>query len=112
MAKILGYMATWTTYGTWLEGEEKGYVKKGQALEGNKKLREEGKRNQKHVTVRLTKRQRKLVSDAILAGAAKTGEKVLAIAVFSNHVHVVVGYSGRPIKECSIFYVTQEGLFY
>jgi len=29
MAKTLGYMITWTTYGTWLQGGEKGFVKNG-----------------------------------------------------------------------------------
>ena len=29
MAKTLGYMITWTTYGTWLQGDERGYVKDG-----------------------------------------------------------------------------------
>jgi len=28
-------MVTWTTYGTWLEGEKKGYVKKGRVMAGN-----------------------------------------------------------------------------
>ncbi len=25
MGKVIGYMVTWTTYGTWLQGEEKGF---------------------------------------------------------------------------------------
>jgi hypothetical protein len=25
---MIGFMATWTTYGTWLQGDKKGYVKK------------------------------------------------------------------------------------
>ncbi len=29
MAKTLGYMVTLTTYGTWLQGNEKGFVKDG-----------------------------------------------------------------------------------
>jgi REP element-mobilizing transposase RayT len=95
--KTLGYMVTWTTYGTWLEGEKKGYVKKGQILEGNETLREKSKRNQKDATVRLSKKQRSVVSEAILAGAARTGENVFAIAVLSNHVHIVVHYNGKPI---------------
>jgi len=38
MSKTLGYMLTWTTYGTWLQGDERGYVKDGQVLRGDKKL--------------------------------------------------------------------------
>jgi hypothetical protein len=29
MSKIIGYMVTWTTYGSWLPGDERGYVKDG-----------------------------------------------------------------------------------
>ena len=97
MNETLGYMVTWTTYGTWLEGEKKGYVKKGRVLEGDEKLRERGRQNQKHSTVRLARRQRVIIKEAILAGAASTGEDILAIAVSSNHVHVVLHNNGRPI---------------
>jgi len=114
--KTVGYMVTWTTYGTWLEGEKKGYVKKGQVREGNEKLREKSKRNQKQVTVRLARRQRAVVSEAIPAGAARTGENILAIAVLSNHVHVVVRYNGRPIgrtvsrlKNAAYFALRKDG---
>ena len=99
MPKTLGYMVTWTTYGTWLEGEEKGYVKRGQVLGGDKKLREQSKQNQKQATVRLTKRQRILARDAILEGATSTGENIFAIAVFSNHVHLVVGAGGLSVEK-------------
>jgi hypothetical protein len=30
MSKTVGYMVTWTTYGTWLQGEKKGFVKDGE----------------------------------------------------------------------------------
>ena len=36
MVKTLGYMVTWTTYGTWLQGDEQGYVKKGKVLGASK----------------------------------------------------------------------------
>ena len=39
MAKTLGYMVTWTTYGTWLQGDERGYVKNGKILSENPALK-------------------------------------------------------------------------
>ena len=27
MSDMVGYMLTWTTYGTWLQGDERGWVK-------------------------------------------------------------------------------------
>ena len=35
MAKTLGYLITWTTYGTWLQGDERGYAKKGKVYSGS-----------------------------------------------------------------------------
>ena len=34
--RIIGYMVTWTTYGTWVQGEKKGYVKNGKTWPGSK----------------------------------------------------------------------------
>jgi len=31
VSKIIGCMLTWTTYGTWLQEDEKGYVKDGKS---------------------------------------------------------------------------------
>ncbi len=33
MASMIGYMLTWTTYGTWLRGDKRGYVKDGEEPE-------------------------------------------------------------------------------
>jgi len=38
MPNTLGYMVTWTTYGTWLQGDERQYVKDGQVLPPNKAI--------------------------------------------------------------------------
>jgi len=38
MPRTVGYMITWTTYGTWLQGDERGYVKNGKVLRENKRL--------------------------------------------------------------------------
>jgi hypothetical protein len=35
MANTLGFMITWTTYGSWLQGEKKGYVKDGVTYKEN-----------------------------------------------------------------------------
>lgn len=98
MAKIVGYMVTWRTYGTWAERKEKEVSREGELPERDERLQEWLRRNQKHSTVRLNRNQRKVVEDAIVQGAGKTGEKVLAVAVHSNHVHVVLRYNGKPIE--------------
>ena len=47
MAETIGYMLTWTTYGTWLQGELKGFVKNGKARGDNVALRKSNIRNLK-----------------------------------------------------------------
>jgi len=33
MARMIGYMLTWTTYRTWLQGDKRGYVKDDEKTE-------------------------------------------------------------------------------
>jgi REP element-mobilizing transposase RayT len=98
MDKMVGYMVTWTTYGTWLQGDKRKYVKDGEILPGDKELEEANKRQQKSGTVRLTSGQKNIVKDAILKEAQRIGQEILAISVFSNHVHVVVGSINESIE--------------
>ena len=51
MGKIIGYMVTWTTYGTRLQGDKRGYVKGGEILQGNENIREICQRLQKQPAV-------------------------------------------------------------
>jgi len=95
----LGYMVTWTTYGTWLQGDERGWVKKGTVYGGNAALRGANKGGEKEKPVRLRKREKEIVREAICRKAEALGEKMFAISVWSNHVHIVLGYGGRPIEE-------------
>lgn len=92
---MIGYMVTWTTYGTWLQGDERGYVKKGVTLEGNEKLEKANKNLQKHNSTVLTFAERGIISRAIIAEAHKIGHTIEAVAVCSNHVHI----AARPCKE-------------
>jgi len=100
MGKMVGYMVTWTTYGTWLQGDKQGYVKDGSVLKENRGLREANKRKLKNKAVRLGKREREEVKKAITQSALNWGQCVYAIAVCSNHVHVVVSYTERDIGRC------------
>ncbi len=89
MALTVGYMLTWRTYGTWAAGDARGQT--GLA----RYCREQMKGN----AVRLDGRATKLVHEAIAQEAKRWGEKIEALAVRSDHVHVVVRYGGQPIDE-------------
>ncbi|MBN1804424.1 MAG: transposase [Sedimentisphaerales bacterium] len=98
MAKTLGYMVTWTTYGSWLQGDKRRFVKDGQILLSNPKLRETNLQNLKKPPVSLTTEQKEIVNKAIIDKAQKLQQKLLALAVCKNHVHLVVAYDGFPIE--------------
>ena len=104
MGKLLGYMLTWTTYGSWLQREKKGYVKDGKVLGENPKLREANIESQAGNSVTLTNEQQRIVRQAILSQARKLGQKIYSIAVCSNHVHVLAEYISDPIKEVVGYY--------
>jgi len=91
MAKMIGYMITWTTYGTWLQGEKKGYVKKVKVFCGNAKLQKSNVIKQKGKAVRLDKKNCAIVREAILNEAEKLGQVIYSLAVCSSHVHLVAG---------------------
>ena len=99
MAKTFGYMLTWTTYGSWLQGNERGYVKDGQILRGNKKLVDLCEKFQKEHTVKLRDNEKDIVRQAILNEAERIGQTIEALAVCSNHIHVVARYFPEPIGQ-------------
>jgi len=53
MVKTLGYMITWTTYRTWLQGGEKGFVKKGKVRGENAAIKKDCEKKLRNVPVRL-----------------------------------------------------------
>ena len=92
-------MVTWTTYGSWLPGDERGYVQDGQIRPGDVTIFQASKRRQKSQTVRLTKTERQIVHRAILTEAQTIGHQIEACAVFSNHVHVVATPHSQSIED-------------
>ncbi len=97
MPKTLGYMLTWTTYGTWLQGDARGYVKNGKIFPGDKLLQASNVSRLCDSPINLSAAQRLAVRAAILTEADKLGQKILALSVASNHIHLVAGYIPKPI---------------
>ncbi|HEV3299470.1 MAG TPA: transposase [Planctomycetaceae bacterium] len=106
------WLLTWTTYGTWLPGDERGFVgavrQNSDATQtthnqpGTEYDRErphlEGfaKATQKLPTTRLTREQATAVCKQIQATADMRRWKLFAVAVMANHVHAVLGVPGDP----------------
>lgn len=105
---MIGFLATWTTYGTWLQGDRRGYVKNGTVLGANTELEKSNRELLKHDKIKIPKSLRKTVENAILKEAEEIGQEVYAIAICSNHVYIVVestvercGYSVGRFKKAA-----------
>jgi len=99
MGKTLGYMVTWTTYGSWLQGDARGFVKDGNILGENKGLEQANRKMLIGDRFKLKKEQRDVARRDILLEAERIGEKILAISVCSNHIHVVIGKGGNSVDK-------------
>jgi REP element-mobilizing transposase RayT len=97
MAKTIGYMVTWTIYGTWLQGEKKGYVKDGEVRGENIAIKKDCQKKLGHEPVRLGRKEKEIVKEALTEAAKRFKQKILAAGVFSNHVHIVCEYVDVPI---------------
>jgi hypothetical protein len=99
MAKLAGYMITWTTYGSWPPGDERGYVRKGNIYSANDKLKEASRRQQKHPTVSLSPQERQIVRGTTLLEGQGIGQTIRAVAVCANHVHIVAEPCRQSIEQ-------------
>jgi REP element-mobilizing transposase RayT len=85
-------------YGTWLQGNAKGFVADGEVRGENIALKKSNVENLRGMVVRLSRREKEIVRNAIIGAAKRFDQKILAIAVYSNHVHIVCEYVDVPIN--------------
>ncbi|MBN1392270.1 MAG: transposase [Sedimentisphaerales bacterium] len=97
MTKTIGYMITWTTYGTWLQGRKQGFVKDGRVRGENIAIKKDCENKLESRPVQFGRNERDIVRDAILEAAKRFQQKMRAIAVRSNHVHIVAEYVEVPM---------------
>jgi len=82
-------MLTWTAYGSWLQGDRRKYAKNGQILDPNPSLERKNKENMKYPKVSLNAAQREIIEKALIEESARLNQKIYAIAVRRNHIHLV-----------------------
>ena len=97
MSRVIAYMVTWTTYGSWLQGDKRGYVKNGEILNKDKSLQEKCRKMMKSHELKLNRRQQQIAKNAIIDKANSISQAVYAIAVCSNHVHLILENTKMPI---------------
>lgn len=93
------YFITWTTYGTWLPGDQRGWRKMNKGHQQPQPLLEKWSRNQMNEpSVLLNKLQRNKVETVCLEHSQIRGWTIHAISARSNHIHLVVTADVAPSK--------------
>ncbi len=99
MSAPAGFLITWTCYGTWLYGNERGSVDDDHNVYGTDLLRPNERRvvalrkELTHRPYRLTAAGREIVTQTIEEHCRRRDWELLAINVRSNHVHVVARFA-------------------
>ncbi len=92
----LAYFLTWTTYGTWLPGDERGWVEKpGRFRAPDAELQTAAKRRMIEPALTLDAEQRRIVEDTIADHCRIRGWLLHAASARTQHVHVVVSAPER-----------------
>ena len=97
---------TWTTYGSWLPGDARGWMKWKKGEQQPQPVLEEWcKGRMKEQAVLLSPEQRDAVENVVRAHAEHRGWELHAVSARSNHVHVAVtvipktGYQGYRVAD-------------
>jgi REP element-mobilizing transposase RayT len=95
MTEPLAYFITWSTYGSWLPGDARGWVHgptgAGQPIQPPDPQREaEARRRLKQSPVALTREQRGIVDTTIHSVCQYRGWALHAVNCRTNHIHVVL----------------------
>jgi REP element-mobilizing transposase RayT len=104
MSEPVAYLLTWTCYGTWLHGDQRGSVDRLHANPGEETLAPDPARmratagRMRGPRVELSAEARALVRAALLEHATICGWEIQALNVRTAHVHVVVANAGIPAE--------------
>ena len=97
MQDVFGVFITWTTYGTWLPGDARGWrVKRGGNQPADPELEAEAREKMKFDPVYLSPQDRATVELACREHCDHRGWKLHAVNARTNHVHVVVVADVKP----------------
>jgi hypothetical protein len=89
---------TTTSYGTWLPGELRGYVRNGELLPGDPKLLQLSKQNLKGTPVYFTAAERLRLFTALKAACDEFNYRLSDVAIESWHLHWILFHGDDAIK--------------
>ena len=108
------WLLTWTTYGSWLPGDDRGFVSHVRDESGEKLIRRQvetaplssmpqlesyARSKLKTLPIRLDRRHAELLAKQFTETADYRGWVIFAIGIMTNHLHLVVGAVGDPEPE-------------
>ncbi len=97
MPEPLAYFLTWCTYGTWLPGDERGWIQHGHGWQFPDAVRKlEAEAHMTEDACRLDNDQRDFVERQIAETCNIRGWELHAVNCRSNHAHVVVTADQAP----------------
>jgi hypothetical protein len=95
---VIATMVTTTSYGTWLPGDLRGYVDRGQVLPGNPSLLNHAKSVMKGAPVLFKREQQLALMDAIQSAAKEFRYALTDISIEQWHLHWIVGHGFDPVE--------------
>ena len=99
MNDVITIFITWTTYGTWLPGDARGWRQRRHGIQIPQPHLEEWSRKQmKGQTVSLRPHDRHTVEDACREHCQIRGWHILAVNARTNHIHIVLTADAKPQK--------------
>ncbi len=98
VAKTLAIMFTLTTYGTWLRGDQRGWVDDGRILPANPILEADDRKRMKH-SVYLFERSGLLEVGGFIGKSVceRLNLRIWALTVQRWHVHLLVGHTNHAV---------------
>jgi REP element-mobilizing transposase RayT len=97
MPDPIAYFITWTTYGTWLSGDERGWVEHEKGIQPpNPERKAAAQALMTEEACTLDAEQRRLVEETIARHCQIRGWTLHAVNCRTNHVHVVVSANRDP----------------
>ena len=99
----IGFFITWTVYGTHLQGDERGWRRRGHGHQlPQPRLEQWHHTRLKHAIVLLNPEQRLVVETECQRHCDHRGWRLWSVNARTNHVHAVVtavGYSGATVRD-------------
>src|SRR5438067_12508206 len=98
MGRTQAILLTWTTYGTWLRGDMRGWVDEGRVLPANACLEAADRARMKHKVFTFRPNDLLDVGQAI-GESLRSGMqlRILALTVQTWHVHLVVAATSKAL---------------